>query len=155
MKILMVCLGNICRSPLAEGILKSKLAKMGLKAVVDSAGLASYHVGEKPDPRTIKNASQHGLDLSMQRARQFRISDFESFDLIYCADKSILDALRSMAQSPEHMSKIKLMTEDAYPGQMIEVPDPYYGTESDFEKVFQLLDTSCEAIIEKHFEKKP
>ncbi|MFN3951128.1 MAG: low molecular weight protein-tyrosine-phosphatase [Thermaurantimonas sp.] len=154
MKILMVCLGNICRSPLAEGILSKKLEKKGIQAVVDSAGLASYHVGEKPDPRTIKNALQHGLDLSMKRARQFRMNDFESFDLIYCADKSILDALRSMAQTPEHISKIKLMTEEAYPRQMIEVPDPYYGTESDFEKVFQLLDISCEAIIKKHFEEK-
>lgn len=154
MKILMVCLGNICRSPLAEGILKSKLKERDIDAQVDSAGIASYHIGERPDPRTEKNASKHGIDLSNIRARQFKVKDFDTFDLIYCADKSIMEALKGMAQTSEHLSKIRLMTEEAYPGQMIEVPDPYYGTESDFEKVYQILDTSCEAIVKKYFEKR-
>ena len=154
MKILMVCLGNICRSPLAEGIIRNKLKLRGQYGEVDSAGIASYHVGEKPDIRTIKNALSHGIDLSMLRARQFKTSDFDSFDLIYCADKSIMNAVTTMAQTSDHLNKIKLITEEAFPGQMLDIPDPYYGTEADFEKVYQLIDISCEAIIEKHFEKK-
>ncbi|MFN4299881.1 MAG: low molecular weight protein-tyrosine-phosphatase [Thermaurantimonas sp.] len=155
MKILMVCLGNICRSPLAEGILKSKLKALGVEdVVVDSAGISSYHIGEKPDPRTMKNARKHGIDLSDQRARQFRPEDFEHFDLIYAADRSIYDALYSMAQTPEHLRKVKMMTEEAFPGQMLEVPDPYYGTENDFESVFKLVDIACDAIIQKYFVKK-
>lgn len=155
MKILMVCLGNICRSPLAEGILKSKLRAHGIEnVVVDSAGVSSYHIGEKPDPRTMKNARKHGIDLSDQRARQFRQEDFDRFDLIYAADRSIYNALCSMAQGPEHLKKIKMMTEEAFPGKMIDIPDPYYGSENDFESVFQLVDTSCDAIVQKYFVKK-
>lgn len=154
MKILMVCLGNICRSPLAEGILKSKLHRIGIEAEIDSAGISSYHIGEKPDSRTIDNAKRHGIDLSNQRARQFKSIDFEQFDIIYAADKSIYTALLSMAQTPEHLSKVKMMTEEVFPGQMVDVPDPYYGNENDFESVYQLVDKACDAIIQKYFVQK-
>jgi protein-tyrosine phosphatase len=150
-KILMVCLGNICRSPLAEGILKHKLREMDLQAIVDSAGIADYHVGEKPDKRTIKNALSHGIDLSDLRARQFKPEDFNRFDLIYAADASIFHALMMMAPDHEAKKKVKMMTEELFPNQKIDVPDPYYGGEEGFESVYQLINKSCDAIIEKHF----
>lgn len=147
----MVCLGNICRSPLAEGILKHKLQKINVNAEVDSAGIADYHVGEQPDKRTIKNALSHGIDLTDLRARQFSPEDFKRFDLIYAADASIYHALMMMAPDDEAKKKVRMMTEELYPGQNIDVPDPYYGGEEGFEKVFQLINKSCDAIIEKYF----
>lgn len=139
----MVCLGNICRSPLAEGILKSKLSENFL---VDSAGTISMHEGEKPDKRAIQTASNHGIDISKQKSRPILVSDLENFDKIYCMDLKNLEDVISMTQSEEQRQKIHLFLEDAGNHQNSEVPDPYWGDMNDFENVFQLLDDACNKI---------
>lgn len=142
-KILFVCLGNICRSPLAEGIMLHLNSKYGLRLEIDSAGTANYHVGEAPDQRTIANARKNGVDLSTLRARQFNPKDFDNFDRIYVMDRSNLKNVMSLARNEIHKSKVSLfLGED-------EVPDPYYGTEADFEHVFQLVYKTCETMIKK------
>lgn len=142
-KVLMVCLGNICRSPLAEGILKSKVNPD--LVFVDSAGTGGYHIGEQPDPRSIAVARQHGLDITYQRCRKFNRQDFENFDIIYAMDKSNYQNILRLADSPAKAKKIKLLLE-AVNLNTIEVPDPYYGGEMGFENVFQLISTACDAI---------
>jgi protein-tyrosine phosphatase len=148
-KILFVCLGNICRSPLAEGILFQRLKDEKLNWLVDSAGTSNYHVGQKPDPRTIANALAHGVDLNTLRARAFVKKDFEDFDFIFTLDNSITSNVLSMTSSTNDKKKVHLFLEwiDCLKEQ--EVPDPYYGTESDFEKVYQLVDNACEKLILK------
>lgn len=149
MKILMVCLGNICRSPLAEGILKDKIQKKGLNWEVDSAGTGAWHVGEKPDKRSIEKAAQYGLDITDQRARKIRSTDFEEFDLIFAMDNSNHMDLMRLAISNEEKSKIKLILEEIYPGENRPVPDPYWDSNG-FEQVYQMLDAACEKILEKY-----
>ena len=147
MKILMVCLGNICRSPLAEGILQSKLPE---NFVVDSAGTISFHEGKKPDERSIKVAEKHGIDISKQRSRPITKFDLQDFDLIYCMDLSVFETVVSMAKTEEERQKITLFLEAAgNHNDDIEVPDPYYGDIKDFENVYQLLDEACEKIAQK------
>ncbi|MEQ8702476.1 MAG: low molecular weight protein-tyrosine-phosphatase [Phaeodactylibacter sp.] len=146
MKILMVCLGNICRSPLAQGILEQKAAEKGLNWSVDSAGTGSWHIGESPDPRSVYTAGQHGLDISGQRARQFRRQDLQDFDLILAMDQSNYQEILRMAQSPEEEEKVRKIldfTSDATAG---DVPDPYWDDDG-FEKVYQMLDKACDKII--------
>ena len=145
MKILMVCLGNICRSPLAEGILSSKISKM--KVTVDSAGTAGYHVGSKPDPRAIDIAKKNNIDISTLRARKFERSDFINFDKIYVMDKNNFNDVIGLAENKNEASKVILITDiiDSYSF----VPDPYYGGLADFEKVFNLLDKICHKIANK------
>ena len=142
MKILMVCLGNICRSPLAEGILSSKISKM--KVTVDSAGTAGYHVGSKPDPRAIDIAKKNNIDISSLRARKFERSDFINFDKIYVMDKNNYYDIIDLAENKDQTSKVILITDvidsDSF------VPDPYYGDLADFEKVFNLLEKICQKI---------
>lgn len=145
-KILFVCLGNICRSPLAEGIMLHLKEKYQLNLHIDSAGTANYHVGEAPDRRTITNAKKNGIDLSALRARQFHVSDFEEFDLIYAMDNNNLTNILAMSKRPEHALKVKLFLNAVYPEKDLNVPDPYYGTEKDFEHVFQLVYTACEDL---------
>lgn len=147
MKILMVCLGNICRSPLAEGIMKSKLTD---DFEVDSAGTIAYHEGKKPDDRSIKVAANHGLNISRQRSRIILLEDLENFDRIFCMDLKNLQDVESMAKNEEQQQKISLILEEAgnYDDN-IEVPDPYWGTMPDFENVFQMLDEACEKIVKK------
>jgi len=142
MKILMVCLGNICRSPLAEGILQSKVDSQ--KIQVDSAGTAAYHVGELPDTRSIAVAKKYGIDLTNQRARKFVATDFYTFDLIFAMDKSNYQNILSIASSKDEMQKVQLILLDKD-----EVPDPYYGGEHGFENVYQLLDKACTRIAHK------
>tara|TARA_B100000925_G_scaffold259727_1_gene215455 strand:+ start:92 stop:541 length:450 start_codon:yes stop_codon:yes gene_type:complete len=145
MKILMVCLGNICRSPLAEGILSSKISKM--KVTVDSAGTAGYHVGSKPDPRAIDIAKKNNIDISSLRARKFERSDFINFDKIYVMDKNNFNDVIGLAENKNEASKVILITDildsDSF------VPDPYYGDLADFVKVFNLLDKICQKIANK------
>jgi protein-tyrosine phosphatase len=140
MRILMVCLGNICRSPLAEGILKSKL---NANFEVDSAGTAAYHVGNPPDKRSIAVAQQFGIDISQQRARQFKKDDFNSFDLIFVMDQNNYNDVVELA-TPAQRRKVHLLRENN------EVPDPYYGDASAFEAVFHLIDTACETLVKKY-----
>ncbi|MBL7797383.1 MAG: low molecular weight phosphotyrosine protein phosphatase [Saprospiraceae bacterium] len=146
MKILMVCLGNICRSPLAEGILKHKVQQLGLPWTVDSAGTGHWHTGELPDRRSIAVARRYGIDLTDQRARQFRPDDFERFDRILVMDtQNCRDVLR-LAQSDEHRAKVGLILDLTHPGEERSVPDPYYDDDG-FEQVFQMLDTACEVMV--------
>lgn len=145
-KILFVCLGNICRSPLAEGIMLHLKEKHTLRVHIDSAGTANYHVGEAPDRRTIANAKKNGVDLSELKARQFHLSDFEEFDTIYVMDQNNLRTILAMSMRPEHSKKVKLFLSAVYPEKDLEVPDPYYGSEKDFEHVFQLVYAACEDL---------
>ncbi len=145
-KILMVCLGNICRSPLAEGILEAKVDPKHV--IVDSAGTAGYHIGEPPDERSVQVAKKYGIDISGQRCRQFVIDDFSRFDRIYVMDHSNYQALVSQATTAYEKNKIKLLLEETDLG-VVEVPDPYYGGRDGFEKVYALINSACEAIARK------
>lgn len=146
-KILMVCLGNICRSPLAEGILQSKLPKD--KFLVDSAGTGGWHSGELPDKRSIETAKNKGLDITNQRARQFKTSDFDTFDHIYVMDMSNYKNILSLSQNEIQKSKVKLILNELFPNENVEVPDPYYGGQNGFEQVYEVLDKACDIIAEK------
>ncbi|MCW4468432.1 low molecular weight phosphotyrosine protein phosphatase [Flavobacterium sp. MFBS3-15] len=146
-KVLMVCLGNICRSPLAEGILQSKLPAD--KFLVDSAGTGNWHAGQQPDERSVLTAKNRGLDISCQKARQIRQSDFTEFDHIYVMDSSNLRDVTRLAPNPAAKAKVKLMMDEIYPGQGIDVPDPYYGGQKGFDKVYDMLDKACELVAEK------
>ena len=146
-KVLMVCLGNICRSPLAEGILKSKVDKS--LVVVDSAGTGGWHVGELPDKRSIEVASRNQINISNQRCRKFKVDDFDDFDLIYVMDKSNLSDVLNLAATTLHEQKVKLILNELTPVSNMEVPDPYYGGERGFDHVFNLLDNACEHIAKK------
>ena len=141
----MVCLGNICRSPLAEGILSSKISNM--KVTVDSAGTAGYHIGSKPDPRAIDIAKKNNIDISSLRARKFERSDFINFDKIYVMDKNNYYDIIDLAENKDQTSKVILIT-DILDSHSF-VPDPYYGGLADFEKVFNLLDKICHKIANK------
>lgn len=147
MKILMVCLGNICRSPLAEGILRGKLPA---NFMIDSAGTISLHEGEHPDKRAIETAKNHGIDISGQKSRPITVRDLQNFDHIYCMDLSVFEDVISLAQNEEQRKKISLFLEAAGEyGQNTDVPDPYWSGMDGFEKVFLLLEESCESIKTK------
>jgi len=146
-KIIFVCLGNICRSPVAEGIMLHLKEKYQLDVEIDSAGTASYHIGEAPDRRTIANAAKHGIDLTNLRARQFEVKDFDKFDWILAMDINNMNTLKRMTVEQKHLQKIKLMLDFAHSFSNAEVPDPYYGTEKDFELVFNLVDKACRSIV--------
>ena len=148
MKILMVCLGNICRSPLAEGILRDKIEAHSLNWTVDSAGTSAYHAGDLPDSRSIHVAQKYGLDITNQRSRQVTISDFENFDLIYAMDSSNYSNLKRIAMNEVQKNKIKLIMNEAYPTENRGVPDPYWD-DNGFEKVFDMLDLACSQLIKK------
>jgi protein-tyrosine phosphatase len=146
-KILMVCLGNICRSPLAEGILQDKLDPTRFS--VSSAGTGSWHVGNPPDPRSIDIAQKRGLDISRQTAQQFKASFFDEFDLIYAMDQSNFSDLKALAKTPERLDKLSLILDAIFPGEGVDVPDPYYGGVSGFSEVYDLIDRACIAIAHK------
>jgi len=146
-KILMVCLGNICRSPLAEGILQSKLPFD--KFIVDSAGTGGWHAGEKPDKRSIETAKNRGLNISNQKARQFKVSDFDIFDYIYVMDMSNYKNVLALSQNDIQKQKVKLILNELFPNENVEVPDPYYGGQDGFEQVYDMLDKACDIIAEK------
>lgn len=140
-KILMVCLGNICRSPLAQGILESKITS---NTVVDSAGTAAYHVGNPPDPRSIAVAKQNGIPISQFRARKFTREDFKNFNHIYVMDQSNYKDVIGLAETREEQEKVSLLLPDEK-----EVPDPYYGDSEGFESCYSLLDDACTQIVKK------
>ena len=142
----MVCLGNICRSPLAEGILKSKAKNLE----VDSAGTAGYHVGKQPDIRSIDIAKKHDINLTNQRARQFSTRDFDDFDKIYVMDNDNYSKIISLARNQEDMNKVDLILNEIYPKEYKSVPDPYYGGDEGFQNIYNLLETSCEVIAKKY-----
>jgi protein-tyrosine phosphatase len=147
MRILMVCLGNICRSPLAEGILKSKLPKDSF--TIDSAGTSNYHIDELPDRRSIDVAKKHHIDITNQRGRQFTSEDFDEFDLIYAMDSSNYKNIIKLARTPEDMAKVKLILDEIQNFNLKDVPDPYYGGVNGFEHVYQMLDLACQNIAQK------
>jgi protein-tyrosine phosphatase len=149
MKILMVCLGNICRSPLAEGIMKHKAAERGLDWQVDSAGTGAWHLGERPDSRSIQTARKYGLDITGQRARQINASDLEQFDLILAMDKSNYEDIQRLANSRLQSSKVQLILDYVEPGRQRSVPDPYWDDDG-FDQVYQMLDEACERVIAAH-----
>jgi protein-tyrosine phosphatase len=150
MKILVVCLGNICRSPLAEGILLHLVNEKNLLLTIDSAGTSDYHIGEAPDARTTSNAKKHNIDLSPLRARQFIVEDFDLFDKIYVMDKSNLQNVLKLARHDEDKQKVDLFLNISHPNGNMEVPDPYFGGEAGFENVFQLVWNASEKLIEKY-----
>lgn len=145
-KILMVCLGNICRSPLAEGILRDKTEKLGINILIDSAGTSDYHIGEHPDKRTVANALKNGIDISKLKGRQFTTSDFDAFDIIFVMDSSNYTNVISLARNDNDKKKVELILNRAYPNLNMPVPDPYFGGEEGFQNVFDLLDNVCESI---------
>jgi|TARA_R110000737_G_scaffold349591_2_gene386181 protein-tyrosine phosphatase len=149
MKIVMVCLGNICRSPLADALLRKKVAKLGLDVEVDSAGTSAYHIGNQPDERTRENALKHNLDISFLRARQFKKEDFQNFDLIYVMDRTNQYNVLELAETDEDREKVKLILEILPDEHLNEVPDPYYSGEQGFEVVYKLLDAATDAIVEQ------
>jgi protein-tyrosine phosphatase len=140
--ILFVCTGNICRSPTAEGVLKSLCRKEGIELRIESAGLGDWHVGDPPDERAQHHAKSRGYDLSAQRARQVRPHDFDEFDLILAMDRGHLQALQRMAPA-KHRAKIRLFAADQ------DVPDPYYGGPEGFEHVLDLVEERCRALLEE------
>ncbi len=146
-RILMVCLGNICRSPLAEGILKSKIEAS--KVLVDSAGTGHWHVGDEPDKRSISVGKKYNIDITQQRGRQFSIKDFDDFDIIYVMDNSNKENVLALAQTDSHKEKVRLILDEIFPGENVDVPDPYFGGDSGFENVFKMLDEACEQIAKR------
>ena len=146
-KILMVCLGNICRSPIAEGVLQSKVNSA--LVFVDSAGTAAYHIGNAPDKRSIYIASKYNVNLKNQKARKFRVTDFENFDTIYAMDESNYQNIIKLAKNNSHISKVKLILNEVNPLSNQSVPDPYYGGTQGFEKVYMMLEEACSIIAEK------
>lgn len=150
MKILMVCLGNICRSPLAEGILQKKAAERGLDWQVESAGTNGYHTGETPHRLSQKVAALHGIDISGQRARDFVPEDFDRFDKIYAMAGDVIDEIKYIARNRFDASKIALIMDEMEPGKNLDVPDPWYGAEPGYHEVYDMLDKAAEAIIEKY-----
>ena len=143
----MVCLGNICRSPLAEGILKSKVFRFEI--VVDSAGTSAYHINENPDNRSIAIAKENGIDISGQRARKFILEDFNEFDFIYVMDKSNYKDVIALARNEHDKSKVKLILNKVFTNENLNVPDPYYGGDSGFKNVYKMLDVACDIIAKK------
>ncbi len=144
--VLIVCLGNICRSPMAEGILRHKTEELGLNVFIDSAGTSNYHIGEHPDERAITNAKKHGIDISKLKARQFKAKDFDAFDHLFVMDESNYRDVISLARTKNDIEKVELILKRSPSQNNNSVPDPYFGGEDEFEHVFELLDKACESI---------
>ncbi len=143
----MVCLGNICRSPLAEGILLSKLSSDNF--FIDSAGTAGYHVGELPDKRSIEVGLKYGIDITNQRSRKFTKSDFKEFDLIFAMDEINYHNIIAMSNDETDIQKVKMILNEIYPNENRNVPDPYYGGNQGFENVYKMLDEACNVVASK------
>jgi protein-tyrosine phosphatase len=147
---LFVCLGNICRSPLAQGILQHKARAAGLDWVVESAGTNGYHIGEAPHPLSQKVARQNGVDISGQRARRFTASDFQRFDKIYAMAGDVIDDMRQIAGPRFEPTKVDLLLNEVRPGSNEDVPDPWYGPEPGYHEVYALIDAAADQIIAKY-----
>lgn len=150
MKILMVCLGNICRSPLAEGILQQKAREAGLNWMVESAGTNGYHNGEPPHQLSQKVAKLNGIEISQQRSRRITSADFVSFDRIYAMSEDVIDDMKRIGGKHFNPLKVDLLLNELYPGENREVPDPWYGPEPGYHEVFDMISEACEAIITKY-----
>jgi len=150
MNILMVCLGNICRSPLAEGILQEKANAAGLRWRVDSAGTNGYHVGEAPHRLSQKVARANGVDISGQRARRFVATDFQQYDKIYAMAGDVVDEIRRISGRQFDPSKVGLLMNELHPGQDEDVPDPYYGPEPGYHDVYKMIDAATDKIVAKY-----
>ena len=146
----MVCLGNICRSPLAEGILQDKAGKAGLNWVIESAGTNGYHTGEPPHHLSIKVAKQNGIDIGDQRSRHFTAKDNETYDIVYAMAADVLEDMKRIAQKNFDTKKVNLFLNELYPGQNKDVPDPWYGTEPGYHEVFNIINDACDSIIKKY-----
>jgi protein-tyrosine phosphatase len=155
MKILMVCLGNICRSPLAEGILQQKAAAAGLDWQVDSAGTNGFHAGEAPHKLSQKVARLNGLDISRQRARRFTAADLTNYDRIYALAGDVVDEIRRIGGRRADLSKVQLLMNELHPGQDEDVPDPYYGAEPGYHEVYEMIGEAADAIVEKYGAARP
>ena len=143
----MVCLGNICRSPLAEGILQEKIKKAGLDWEIDSAGTNGYHVGEKPHHLSQKVAKLRGIDISCQQCRRFEKEDFGRFDKIYAMAGDVIDEMKWIGKDKYDPAVVDLLMNEAYPGENRDIPDPWYGTEEGYHKVYDLIEKACDAMI--------
>ncbi len=150
MKILMVCLGNICRSPLAEGILQDKAFSAGLTWSIESAGTNSYHTGEPPHPLSQKVAQLNGVNICKQRARRFAAADFEVYDKIYALAGDVIEEMHRIAKNKFDASKVDLLMNELYPGKNMDVPDPWNGPEKGYHEVYKLIDKACDAIVAKY-----
>lgn len=150
MRILMVCLGNICRSPIAEGILRAKISQNNLDWEVRSAGTESYHIGEAPHSFSQKVCHNSGIDISGQRARRFEYADFDAYDKIYAMAHDVLKEIKYMSGTHFKPEKVSLFLNELYPGANRSVPDPWYGPEDGFTEVYELIDKTCDAIIHKY-----
>ena len=148
-RILMVCLGNICRSPLAEGILREKARAAGLDWEIDSAGTNGYHTGEAPHPLSQKVARLNGIDIGSQRARRFTAADFQHFDKIYAMAVDVIDDMRRIAGRQFDAAKVELLMNEVHPGRDEDVPDPWYGPEPGYHEVFSMLDRAADQIVAK------
>lgn len=149
MKILMVCLGNICRSPMAQGILENKAAEKGIDITVDSAGTSDYHIDQEPDHRAIAKSKEYGIDISHYRGRQIDVADFKTFDRILVMDASNYENTLLVAESDDDKSKVEMILNLSNPNSNMSVPDPYFGGEEGFENVYRLLDSACNVLIEQ------
>lgn len=148
MRILMVCLGNICRSPLAEGILRHKITEHNLDCEVDSAGTGSWHVGNRPDSRSIEVAQKYNIDITTQRARQLKKTDFKDFDRIFVMDSSNYQNVMQLASNPLQKAKVELIMNLVKPNYNQAVPDPYRNDDG-FEQVYQMINAACDILVEK------
>ncbi len=146
----MVCLGNICRSPLAEGILQDKAFKAGKKWSVESAGTNSYHIGEAPHPLSQKIAKLNGIHISNQRARKFVAEDFERFDKIFAMSGDVLDDIRRISKNKFNPAKVDLLMNELFPGKNMNVPDPWSGPEAEYHLAFKLIEKACDAILKNY-----
>jgi protein-tyrosine phosphatase len=150
MKILMVCLGNICRSPLAEGILQHKAWNTGLKWSIESAGTNGYHTGEPPHKLSQKVAKRNGIDICSQRSRRFTADDFDNFDKIYAMSADVVEEMKWIAKKKFNAHKVDLLMNELYPGKNMDVPDPWYGPEPGYHDVYEMISKACEKIITKY-----
>lgn len=146
----MVCLGNICRSPMAEGILKDKVIKAGLNWTVESAGTNGYHIGEAPHRLSQKVAKMNGINICDQKARKFVKEDFDRYDKIYALAEDVIEDMKGIAGNKFNPSKVDLLLNELYPGKDHSVPDPWYGPESEYHEVYSLIEKACKAIIERY-----
>lgn len=149
MNILFVCLGNICRSPIAHGLLLKKFHTNGIEGTVDSAGFESFHINDSPDPRAIQTAQNHGIDISSKKARLFSVEDFDTFDEIYVMDLKNYRDVMYFARNEADKRKVDYIMNLISPGKDEAVPDPYYGTIDACEKVYQILDKATDVLVQR------
>jgi protein-tyrosine phosphatase len=153
MKILMVCLGNICRSPIAEGVLRKMAKENSLDWIIDSAGTNGYHIGEAPHPFSQKICIQKGIDISQQRATLLLARHLEEYDLIYALAADVYQAIEKIGGTNAPMHKVKLFLSELHEGSTESVPDPWYGDESGYLPVYELIEKTCDAIVAKALNK--